>query len=123
MKSLALKEHFDAIAQKPEQVPPHEVLRQQALKEAMKFGIPLEIATKVVNERLIVVQSLFERMREESKNTGGKLAELRSNIDAGRLTEEVQARFTNDTKKAELDGVQAKYRDDITSIILETAEV
>jgi hypothetical protein len=53
----------------------------------------------------------------------GRLAELRSNIDAGRLTEEVQARFTPDAKKAELDGVQAKYRDDISSIILETAEV
>jgi hypothetical protein len=56
MKSLALEAHFDTITQKPEQTPPHEILRQQALDEAMKFGIPHDIATRVIDDRLAVVK-------------------------------------------------------------------
>jgi ABC-type phosphate transport system auxiliary subunit len=122
MKSLALEAHFDTITRKPEQTPPHEILRQQALDEAMKFGIPADIATKVVNERLAVVQSLFERMREESKNTGGKLAELRSNIDADILARQVQMNHSPEEIQSQLDAIQARYRGDISSLIQETAK-
>lgn len=121
MRSTALETHFEVSSQKPEQMAPHEALRQQALAEAIKFWIPLDIATRVVDEKLAVVQWLFEKIREESKNTGGKLAELRANIDADMLAKQVsldQAPII----EARLAEIQKNYRDDISSIIMETAE-
>jgi hypothetical protein len=110
--SEVLDRHFES--QQP--APPHEIMREKALAQAAKFGIPFEIASKAIDAKLKSAETLYWEMIEARKETEGEVGSLRAQIDAHILASKVSEKYGNvDNQLAELGAIAAKdIRDMVT---------
>ncbi len=103
--SETLEKHFETI--RP--TPPHEIMRQQALKQAAQYGIPYEIAVVAIDSKLEQAARLYEAMIQARIEAEGEVGELRVEVDTAMMARDVMENHGNiDAKLAELGAVHRK---------------
>ena len=76
--SEVLDQHFES----QHATPPHETMRNQALEQAAKYGIPYEIASKIIDQKLRVASDLYQQMIEARMDAEGEIGKIRAEVDA-----------------------------------------
>lgn len=89
--SEVLDQHFES----QHATPPHETMRNQALEQAAKYGIPYEIAAKVIDQKLQSAQALYDQMIEVRMAAEGEIGKIRAEVDAQILANRVIENYGN----------------------------
>jgi hypothetical protein len=87
--SEVLDQHFES----QHATPPHETMRNQALEQAAKYGIPFEIASEIINRRLQVASDLYQEIIKVQVDAQGKIGEIRAQVEAERVAKNVMENY------------------------------
>lgn len=103
--SEVLSQHFES----QHATPPHETMRNQALEQAAKYGIPYEVAVQAIDQKLQIVTALYEEMIDARVATEGEIGKIRAEVDAQILANQVMEKYGNvENQLAELGALATK---------------